>query len=211
MKNITILDEGTIIHDLVVVAFDMCSSSKILEDLTRTDSLKQYDRLLKNIRVWLAGNANTSKYALYKFTGDGWLLLFPANLVTGKDLMSFLLRLSNKYNQYREQFIDDYLESIPETKGLMYGIEIGSVRKLVLGKEVEFVGRAINVACRLQAAVKNNNDNPDYQCLLSRKVYNTYMKQVETYDFIPSRRALRNISGGTDYYCYKVDFTNVME
>lgn len=210
MKN-DILDGDAEVHDLVVVAFDMCSSSRILEDLTRTDSLKQYDRLLKGLREWLSSDAKASKYVLYKFTGDGWLLLFPADGVTGDGLMSFLLRLSKAHQSYREKFIDDHLESIPAEKGLTYGVEMGSVRKLVLGDEVEFVGRAINVACRLQAAVKDKGRGPDYRCLLSRRVYNTYMKKLAKYTFVPVKRTLRNISGGEDYRCYKVDFTSGMK
>lgn len=210
MKN-TILDGDAVIYNLVVVAFDMCSSSKILEDLTRTDSLRQYDCLLKNLMLWLQSNAKASNYVLYKFTGDGWLLLFPDNVMTGDGLMSFLLRLSKRHQSFRKKFIDSHLESIPNERGLTYGVEMGSVRKLILGNEIEFVGRAINVACRLQAAVKDKGPGPDYRCLLSRKVYNTYMKQLSKYHFVPARRSLRNISGGEDYRCYKVNFTKMME
>ncbi len=211
MKNIETLDGEVIVHDLVVVAFDMCSSSRILEDLTRTGSLTQYDRILKNLRLWLAANAKASGFVLYKFTGDGWLLLFPAAAVTGKRLMSFLLRLCKKHEHFRRQFVDKHLESAPESVGLTLGIDAGPVRKVVLGNEVEFVGRPINVACRLQTAVKDKKPGPDYRCLMSRKVYNEYMTEMKDFHFGSAERALRNISGGEKYQCYKIDFSSAMQ
>ena len=211
MMNISILDEKTIIHELVVVAFDMCSSSKILEDLTRTGSLRQYDRMLKNLRLWLAANARSSGFVLYKFTGDGWILLFPTDALTGSGLMSFLLRLCKKHEHFRQQFVDKHLESEPESVGLTLGIDAGPVRKVILGSEVEFVGRSINVACRLQTAVKDKKPGPDYRCLMSRKVYNRYMTEIEDFHFVPVDRVLRNISGGEKYQCYKVDFSRSMQ
>ncbi len=210
MRGAELLDDDAIVHDLVVVAFDMCSSSRMLEDLTRTGSLKQYDRMLKNLRLWLAANALSSKFALYKFTGDGWILLFPAPTVTGEGLMSFLLRLSKKHQSFREHFVDGHLESRPDSVGLTFGLDMGPVRKLILGNEVEFVGRPINVACRLQSAVKDKKPGPDYRCLMSRKIYNTYMTEVEGFHFGSATRGLRNISGGESYQCYKVDFTRAM-
>ena len=211
MKNISVLDEEKIIHELVVVAFDMCSSSRILEDLTRTGSLGQYDRMLKNLRLWLAANAQSSGFVLYKFTGDGWILLFPADSVTGRGLMSFLLRLCKKHEHFRRQFVDKHLESMPKSVGLTLGIDAGLVRKVILGSEVEFVGRAINVACRLQTAVKDKKPGPDYRCLMSRKVFNRYMTEVEDFLFVAVDRELRNISGGEKYQCYKIDFSRSMQ
>jgi hypothetical protein len=53
MKNTELPKEGDT-HDLVVVAFDMCSSSKLIEDLPRTGSLAAYDRFLKSLYYWLS-------------------------------------------------------------------------------------------------------------------------------------------------------------
>lgn len=212
MKNIEAIDGKILVHDMVVVAFDMCSSSKILEDLTRTNSLTQYDRLLKNLQLWLAANARSSGFVLYKFTGDGWILMFPAKGVTGKTLMAFLVRLCKKHEKYRRDFVDGHLESMPESVGLTLGIDVGPVRKVTFAtSDVEFFGRPINVACRLQAAVKDKTPGPDYRCLMSRKVYNEFMRDITDFHFGPADRVLRNISGGERYQCYKVDFTKAME
>ena len=93
MTNLELLDSSTKTHDLVVVAFDMCSSSNVIEDLSRTENLVAFDRLLKNLHLWLWSNARQSRYVLYKFTGDRWIVLFPTSAIDGNGLMRFLLRL----------------------------------------------------------------------------------------------------------------------
>lgn len=208
MKNLEILNASSITHDLVTVAFDMCSSSKMIEDLSRTQSLVQYDRFIKNLRLWLWSNAKASSFILYKFTGDGWIVLFPASEIDGHNLLRFLVRLSCQHHFFWKQFIEGHLESIPESTGLTFGIEGGELRKVVLGNEVEFVGRALNVACRLQSAVKEKGSAPDYRCLFSRKVFNAYLRDMEGFKFHDVTRTLRNISGGERYRCVKVNLTN---
>ena len=212
MKSIAPLDTSATSHDVVVVAFDMCSSSKILEDLTRTRSLTRFDRLLKNLQLWLAANAEASGYVLYKFTGDGWLLLFPLSEVTGKGLMAFLVRLCKQHQRFRRDFVDKYLEATPESVGITLGIDVGTVQQVTFATgDIEFVGRPINVACRLQTAVKDKTPGPDYRCLMSRKIYNELMKDETDFQFGPAERTLRNISGGERYQCYKVDFSAAIQ
>jgi hypothetical protein len=205
MTNRELLDLSAATHDLVVIAFDMCSSSNIIEDLSRTQNLIAFDRLLKNLRLWLWSNARQSKYVLYKFTGDGWIVLFPVSAIDGNGLMRFLVRLSRQHNSLRKRFIDKHLESMPHAIGLTFGVEMGTLRKVVLGREIEFVGRALNVACRLQAAVKDKGPDPNYRCLFSRKVFNTYLREVEGFKFFDVERSLRNISGGERYRCVKAN------
>jgi class 3 adenylate cyclase len=212
LKNAEALESGLPTDDVLVVAFDMCSSSKILEDLTRTKSLDQFDRLLKNLQVWLAANAEASGYVLYKFTGDGWIMLFPAEKLNGTRLMAFLLQLCERHQKLRRDFVDGHLESTPDSIGITIGMDIGPVKRIRFATgDVEFVGRAINVACRLQTAVKDKTPGPDYRCLMSRKVYNKLMKNSTEFYFGPADRVLRNISGGERYHCYKVDFTMSMK
>jgi hypothetical protein len=206
MKNVELLADG-ITHDLLVVAFDMCSSSKLIEDLSRTKSLAAYDRLLKNLHLWLWSNADKWSYIVYKFTGDGWILLFPLSMIDGDSLMQFLVSLSKRHSSLRAKYVDSHLESIPESIGLTFGIEMGTLRKIVFGSEIEFAGRALNVACRLQAAVKDRGAEPDYRCLFSRKVFNTYLKEIDDFKFFDVERSLRNISGGEGYRCMKANLS----
>ncbi len=210
MKNIEVIDGNTVLHDFVVVAFDMCSSSSLIEDLSRTGSLRAYELLLKNLHLWLWSNAKKFNFIFYKFTGDGWILLFPASRITGKDLMQFLVKLSHKHSLLRQKLVDGHLESIPKANGLTFGVEMGTVRKIIFGTDIEFVGRPLNVACRLQTAVKEKGPAPDYQCLFSRKVFNTYLKDVQGYKYLDVDRSLRNITGGERYRCVKVNLAHAV-
>lgn len=206
MKNIETLGAESLAHDLLVVVFDMCSSTKLIEDLTRTGNLSVYDRFLKDFHLWISSNAKASNYVVYKFTGDGWILLFPVGTIDGKRLMNFLLKISKRYEEMRTKFIDSHLESMPETQGLTFGVEMGGLHKILFGNEVEFVGRALNVACRLQSAVKDEG-HAGYRCLFSRKVYNSLLndKALDDFNFKDVERTLRNISGGERYRCVKAE------
>lgn len=207
MKNIELPVPESLAHDLLVVAFDMCSSSKLIEDLSRTGNLSAYDKLLKNLHLWVWSNAKSSNYHVYKFTGDGWILLFPVERIDGNDLINFLVKLSKKHDGLRSKLIDNHLESMPEATGLTFGVEMGPLHKILLGNEAEFVGRALNVACRLQSAVKDKGSEPDYRVLFSRKVYNSLLKDITEFKFFDVDRTLRNISGGERYRCVKANLS----
>src|SRR4051794_17949909 len=70
-------------HARIVVAFDLCSSSQIMEDLLLSEKFDRYETFLTCVKRWLMNWANAhsrgnGQFDLYKFTGDGWILLFPA-------------------------------------------------------------------------------------------------------------------------------------
>ncbi len=67
--------------DALVVVFDMCSSSDVLEELTLSGDLWRYDELLTSIKEYLANAQGKVLFDPYKFTGDGWILLFPASTI----------------------------------------------------------------------------------------------------------------------------------
>ena len=45
----------TIRHPRIVIAFDLCSSSKIMEDLLLNDKFRDYEAFLTCIKRWLIG------------------------------------------------------------------------------------------------------------------------------------------------------------
>ena len=63
----------------VILCFDFCSSSKILEDLSLTGSIDVFRSLLGVLRERLVALRPKFRYRMYKVVGDGWLLLFPDN------------------------------------------------------------------------------------------------------------------------------------
>lgn len=57
--------------DAIVVAFDMCSSSDIIEELTLSGNLNHLDEFLQALKRYLASAQKNVLFDPYKFTGDG--------------------------------------------------------------------------------------------------------------------------------------------
>jgi hypothetical protein len=62
--------------DSIVVALDMCSSSDVIEELTLRGDLKRLQNFLTTLKEYLASAQKRVVFDPYKFTGDGWILLF---------------------------------------------------------------------------------------------------------------------------------------
>jgi hypothetical protein len=60
----------------IVVAFDICSSTVILEELLRTENQRRWRNLLIGMKKALVREAAQMPFEIYKFVGDGWILLF---------------------------------------------------------------------------------------------------------------------------------------
>ena len=73
----------------VVVVFDMCSSSDIIEGLTIRGTLQHLEDFLTKLKQYLASAQKSIAFDPYKFAGDGWILLFP-EATHGKALFKFL-------------------------------------------------------------------------------------------------------------------------
>jgi hypothetical protein len=192
----------------IVVVFDICSSSNIIEDLTLTGNLAAYNMLLKTVDSFIRANATAQKYICYKFLGDGWILLFNPT-VSGEHILNYLGRLCKIYNARFKQIVKKHLEQVPDIEGITFGIEKGSLIYTILNSKGEWFGRAINIACRLQGAVKDNDDSPQYKALISNQVYNNYFKSalsIGKYEPVTATRKLRNIRGGNNYNCHKISF-----
>jgi class 3 adenylate cyclase len=195
-------------REVVIVAIDMCSSTSIIEDLTRTHSVDRFELLLKKLQSWLSLNSNKyCNYEIYKFTGDGWILIFPTDSLHKNVLMKFLIQLSKRYYLYQKMCIVKHLESFPKTKGLTFGIDTGLIYEIKLNNKCEYIGRPLNVACRLQNAVKDKCDSPDYNIFVSVKVFNNFLDETEDFQFKNETCELKNISGGENYRCKKIDLS----
>jgi hypothetical protein len=72
----------------------------------------------------------------------------------------------------------------------------------------EYIGRALNVACRLQSSVKEKGGSPAYKALVSNAVFNGYFSSVPNVQVRRTKRTLRNIRGGADFRCRKIDLLN---
>ena len=86
-------DEKLTFERRLVVVCDICSSTAILEDLKRTDHLAEWRNLLIGLKDCLLHIGESLGMELYKFIGDGWVLLFPEAIAKSK-LCNFLGDLS---------------------------------------------------------------------------------------------------------------------
>ncbi len=84
--------------DALVVAFDNCSSSDIMEELTLAGGIDRLKDFLTSLKRYLAKAQRTTPFAPYKFTGDGWILLFPGD-TAGAAVLTFLRALSEFFRK----------------------------------------------------------------------------------------------------------------
>ncbi|MGB6961572.1 MAG: hypothetical protein WA748_07755 [Candidatus Acidiferrum sp.] len=188
-------EELRIVRRLVVV-FDICSSTTILEDLKRTDHLTQWRDLLIAMKDRLQEAGHELGMELYKFIGDGWVLLFPDSVAKDR-LCNLLKKLSAWFQNQFEITISPLLSRQPSPVGLMFGVDSGELVRLNMDDRTEYIGRAINVAARLQSNTKALSGGPSYKALFSRNSFNSPAPPPASIKVEPTSASLRNISPST--------------
>jgi class 3 adenylate cyclase len=182
----------------------MCSSSNIIEDLTKRKNVQPLTTFLDELKRYLAKEQRTTtQFDPYKFTGDGWLLLFPGN-TDGTRLLRFLENLCLYFAVQFQRTLLPHLSHKPARVGITFGIEKGELIPMTMSGQQEYVGRAINVACRLQAAVKDKGQSPAYSALVSERVYSEYFAQTNPHRVVRVTRNLRNMSDGPEFACRRL-------
>lgn len=208
-------------HDKIVVVFDLCSSSQIMEDLLLSDRFDCYETFLTCVKRWLMNWSEQhsrvkGQFELYKFTGDGWILLFPAT-INGKALIQSIYNLCEMINAELTRHIVPNLSSMPAILGATLGVERGNLVRMMMNEQEEYVGRALNVACRLQGAVKEKASNATdkeaacmscYKAFVSAHLYNERLGQLNVpYKVEFATSPLRNILRGSGFAYREIDFT----
>ncbi len=186
-----------------VVTFDICSSSDILEDLIRTENTKDWRDLLIKVKKFLIRKQSDLNFDLYKFTGDGWILLLDYDC-SGEELFDFLKKLSGIFERNIIRLANNLLETTPDILGLTFGIDRGTLIRFVMAEKTEYVGRAINVACRLQGAIKDKDKKPQYKVLMTKNVYKHIKGEIGNYQHKNVTRKLHNIAGNKAFNCVKI-------
>jgi hypothetical protein len=190
--------------DAIVVAFDICSSSDIIEELILKGDIERFIDFLVKLKKYLAEAQKKVPFDPYKFMGDGWILLFPLN-TDGKALLMFLHNLCAFFKKDFRRDVLSYLDTPPSTIGLTFGLEKGHLEPITMYGAKEYVGRAVNIACRLQTAVGDKDGSPAYKALVSNAVYNDYFSPAAGYEVSKVTRTLRNIRGGANFRCRKIN------
>ena len=88
--------------------------------------------------------------------------------------------------------------------GLTFGIDRGSLVGFLMNDHMEYVGRAINVSCRLQGSIKDKDDSPQYKAILTKPLYQDIIKSFGQLKQIDTRRKLKNIADDKPVNCVKV-------
>jgi hypothetical protein len=192
--------------DRIVVVFDICSSSVILEDLQLSGHQDRYAYLIDAVWAYLNKQQADLHFEIHKYLGDGFLLLFPSD-TDPDELVWFLLNLTFFANLIMRRFKDRYLD-VPELPraGITIGVDIGQVY-LLESKNVhttEYFGRTINVASRLQSRLDQKEHAN--MLLVSREFYRLLSDKPVRQFFHRTTRALHNLANDKALTCYYLDF-----
>ena len=188
----------------LVLFFDLCSSTSILEDLLRSERQKRWRDLLIDLKEFLRKERNELHFKIYKFIGDGWVLLFDPDC-SADALFSFLKKLCKEYEALYKTKIKGVLASDVGNVGITFGLEKGSLMRVRMASQTEYIGRALNVAARLQGAIKDGDSKPQGKVLMSNNVFEDFKTILrEKFLIYEVKRKLRNISGGGPYLARKI-------
>lgn len=186
-----------------VLVFDICSSTAIIEDLVSNEQPQHFSRLLSAVHTFLQSSDSQYGYEIYKFMGDGYILLFDASS-SMDSILEFYIQLVGYTSSALEWFIHDYLAAteLPRV-GISAGLDLGSlyILKNTQSADREYFGKAINLATRLQGS-QERPDNVN-QLLFSSKLYlkvDEYLLRVACTE---RTRTLKNINKGESIRCYE--------
>lgn len=124
----------------IVVIFDICSSTDVLEDLNRTDNVVEWRNFLIWAKNYLRDRAKKFSFDLNNFTGDGWLLLFD-NDASGKNVFEVLTNFCRRFEKRFNEKIRPILEAPPDVVGMTFGMDRGRLLKVRMNQRNEYVGR----------------------------------------------------------------------
>jgi len=134
----TIEKEGLKIEKKIVVTFDICSSTAIIEDLHKTENIIKWRDFLIWMKNYLKIKSEEMNFFIYKFTGDGWLLLFDFDH-PGRDLITFLQDICKQFKMRYKRKVEDFLETPPISSGMTFGIDRGSLIRFTMNNQREYV------------------------------------------------------------------------
>ena len=187
-----------------VLIFDFCSSTSIMENLILLEKQERWRNLLIDIKKFLKEERANHGFEIYKFIGDGWILLFDIDFPP-KELFSFLKRLCDRYNSSYKKKIRGILSTTIDNMGITFGLDKGSLIRVVMDGRPEYIGRPLNIATRFQGAIKDNDSEPQGKVLMSKIVYDDVKRIIsKDYKVYSVKRNLRNISGGDRYPAIKL-------
>jgi len=192
----------------LVVNFDICSSSHIIEDLLKTDNIKIWRDLLIGMEEHLTKKSSDYDAEIYKFTGDGWIILFDQPY-SGTNIFKFLRDIDKELENIYNDKVFVSLDIPPKIYGLTVGIDEGPLISLKMNNVIEYIGRPINIACRLQSVINEIDIKGGFRIFMSHRLYHTLKDELAEYYPKATERPLRNISGGANFMCYRLAISDM--
>jgi class 3 adenylate cyclase len=188
-------DQLTTVNKLVVV-FDICSSTVILEDLLRTNSERYWRDLLLLVKEHLRQKQARCGFELYKFLGDGWILLFDPERKkeSVEHVVPVMQELIRFFEREYVKLVRDRLEKRPAVEGLTFGIDRGRLIRMKMNHSIEHVGRPINIAARLQGAVQDKDKTPQGKALMTNSLFTDFKPFTKGLTSTSVERDLRNLA-----------------
>jgi class 3 adenylate cyclase len=188
----------------MVLVCDICSSTSILEDLLRSENQAKWRSVLISLKKFLRREMGSHHFDIYKFVGDGWILLFdPA--FDARRLFGLLKRLCEEFENLFRRRIEPVLSIDLKDIGITFGLDKGTLVPIVMNQTTEYIGRPLNVAARLQSAIKDNDPKPGGKVLMSKNVFAGMRQALKPiYKVKTAKRKLRNIAGADEYICKKL-------
>jgi len=196
------------IEKKIVLVIDICSSSEIMEDLLRTQDIVRWRNFLITLKDYMVAKSRKLAFTVYKFIGDGWILLFEQDY-NGKRLLNFLVDLSNKFEKEFRGSIYPYLEKPPDVDGFTFGLDSGRLVFIEMMERQEYVGRPINVAARLQGTIQDTDISSGYRVMMSNMLFQHMKNQLKSFHPELVHRRLKNIIRGGEFPCYRLAISEI--
>ena len=187
--------------EAIVVAIDIRSSSRMLDDLVIHSRLDPFVDLLTAMKHQIAESTISLRCAPYKFTGDGWIVLFDTS-TEGTALYDFAVGLSACYRTKSKGLLE-HLSVPPPSHGLTFGVDSGPILKTTIFQRPEYIGQPIVIACRLQAASKKS-PTPAYRALVSAAVFDRYLSAIPGVESREESVRLGTAEDGKDFPCKSI-------
>jgi len=185
------------IVEKTVFVFDICSSTVMMEDVQLTSSLDSYSSMMNDFKNFLVKMQKSFSFEIYKFLGDGFILIFNSSVLI-EQIYQFSEELVDIGGKIINLFIQDHLQkkNLPRV-GITIGVDAGTLDH----KNEEYVGRAINIACRLQG--KLDLTDSVNRIIISQKVYGMINDPIVKAKFENKPKKLKNVNDGKEVPCYE--------
>jgi class 3 adenylate cyclase len=186
-----------------VVVYDICSSTRMLEDLATNDNLAPYEDLILKVASEFSGELAVVSPVLYKFLGDGGMYLLHDD-ISVDSLVKGLCEFVESADVIVSRFVKRHIEVELQRFGLTVGVAFGTVHKTdKVGTLTEYYGRPLNLASRLQGSLKEPDQSN--KILVQKEVFQRLQDRELRRHFNLRKRIFRNINGDQPISCYEID------